>query len=78
MSDFIRIFESYYLFEVDIRKAKLSSRGIESFVKNDLLNNVALMPTNQFYILYVDAKDVEKALEIIAEDDTPDEQTEID
>lgn len=69
MSEFIRVFESYHLFEVEIIKAKLNSRGIESFVKNDFTNNITLMPINQFYILYVKAEDVEKAYKIIEEDD---------
>ncbi len=66
---FIRIFESYYLFEVEIRKGKLAAAGLESYIKNDLINNVALMPVNQFFILFVDEKDAEAALEIIADED---------
>ncbi|GEM_PF-3577475 len=56
MIEFIRIFESYYLYEVEIMKTKLASRGIESYIKNEFINNVALMPVNQFYILYVKSK----------------------
>ena len=67
MSDFIRIFESYYLFEVEIMKSKLASRGIESFIKNEFINNVALMPVNQFYILYVNEIDAENSEKIIQE-----------
>lgn len=73
MADFIRVFESYYLYEVEIIHSKLASRGIESYVKNNFTNNVTLMPVNQFYILYVNDKDAEAALAIIQEDDSLDE-----
>lgn len=65
MINFTRIFESYYLYEVEIRKARLASEGIESYIKNEFINNVALMPVNQFYILYVNAEDAVAASEII-------------
>lgn len=65
--EFIRIFESYYLFEVEIMKSKLASRGIESYIKNNFINNVVLMPVNQFYILYVNQKDAEEALTVVNE-----------
>ncbi len=69
MLEFVRIFESYYLYEVEIMKTKLASRGIESYVKNEFINNVALMPVNQFYILYVKSEDSETAEKIIKEVD---------
>ena len=65
MINFTRIFESYYLYEVEIRKARLASEGIESYIKNEFINNVALMPVNQFYILYVNTEDAAAASEII-------------
>lgn len=65
MIQFTRIFESYFLYEVEIRKAKLASEGIESYIKNEFINNVALMPVNQFYILYVNAEDAAAAAEIL-------------
>ena len=67
--EFIRVFESYYLYEVEIMKTKLASRGIESYLKNEFINNVALMPVNQFYILYVKQEDAENATVIINEND---------
>lgn len=69
MLEFVRIFESYYLYEVEIMKTKLASRGIESYIKNEFINNVALMPVNQFYILYVKSEDSETAEKIIKEVD---------
>jgi len=69
MLEFVRIFESYYLYEVEIMKTKLASRGIESYVKNEFINNVALMPVNQFYILYVKSEDSETAEKVIKEVD---------
>lgn len=76
MPNFIRIFESYYLFEVEIMKSKLASRGIESYIKNEFTNNVALMPVNQFYILYVTEEDAESATEIVNEEISEDEEIE--
>lgn len=69
MLEFVPIFESYYLYEVEIMKTKLASRGIESYVKNEFINNVALMPVNQFYILYVKSEDSETAEKVIKEVD---------
>ena len=69
MADFIRVFESYYLYEVEIMHAKLASRGIQSFLKNNFTNNVTLMPVNQFYILFVEEKDAQAATEVIQEVD---------
>lgn len=69
MLEFVRIFESYYLYEVEIMKTKLASRGIESYIKNEFINNVALMPVNQFYILYVKSEDSETAEKVIKEVD---------
>ncbi len=70
MEDFVRIFESYYLFEVEIRRAKLADSGIDSYIKNEFINNVALMPVNQFYILYVTKENAKVATEILSEDES--------
>ncbi|WP_367997944.1 hypothetical protein [Riemerella columbina] len=40
----IRIYESSYLYEIEIIKTKLASEGIESYIQNEYVNNVAVMP----------------------------------
>lgn len=57
--------QSTILIELEILKSKLASEGIHSYLKNEFVNNVAVMPINQDYFLLVDEKDLEKALEII-------------
>lgn len=61
------ILKSIYLFEVQIAQTKLESRGIPSYIKNEFVNNVAVMPVAENYILVVNEKDVEKALVILQE-----------
>ncbi|MDY3318466.1 DUF2007 domain-containing protein [Riemerella anatipestifer] len=61
----IKIFESGFLYEVEIMKSKLSSEGIESYIKNEYVNNVAVMPVNQNYILVVDESMADRAREIL-------------
>lgn len=39
----VKIFESGFLYEVEIMKSKLSSEGIESYIKNEYVNNVAVI-----------------------------------
>jgi small-conductance mechanosensitive channel len=46
-------------------KAKLASEGINSYLKNEYVNNVVVMPINQDYFLLVSDEDFEKAKEII-------------
>lgn len=65
MAEFVRVFESYFLYEVEIIKSKLAANEIDGYIKNSLINNVVLMPINQFYILYVNEKDAEMAYRII-------------
>lgn len=65
MVEFVRVYESYYLYQVEIVKSKLASENIESYIKNEFLNNIVLMPVNQFYILYVNKNDAKRAFEII-------------
>lgn len=59
------IAQSTILIELEILKSKLASEGIQSYLKNEYVNNVAVMPINQDYFLLVDEKDFEKATKII-------------
>ncbi|MDY3363299.1 DUF2007 domain-containing protein [Riemerella anatipestifer] len=61
----VKIFESGFLYEVEIMKSKLLSEGIESYIKNEYVNNVAVMPVNQNYILVVDESLADQAKEIL-------------
>ncbi|ADQ81496.1 DUF2007 domain-containing protein [Riemerella anatipestifer] len=61
----VKIFESGFLYEVEIMKSKLLSEGIESYIKNEYVNNVAVMPVNQNYILMVDESNADQAREIL-------------
>lgn len=67
MGEFIRIYQSNILFQVEIVKGKLAANGIESFVKNEFVNNLSVMPINQDYILYVVEEDAAEADRIINE-----------
>lgn len=59
------IAQSTILIELEILKAKLASEGIDSYLKNEFVNNVVVMPINQDYFLLVDEKDYERALAVI-------------
>lgn len=61
------IAQSTILFELEILKAKLESEGIQSFIKNEFVNNVVVMPINQDYFLLVNEADYERALTILNE-----------
>lgn len=61
------IYQSNILFQVEIVKGKLAANGIESFVKNEFVNNLSVMPINQDYILYVAEEDAAEADRIINE-----------
>ncbi|AQW95589.1 hypothetical protein CMT56_05505 [Elizabethkingia anophelis] len=67
MGEFIRIYQSNILFQVEIVKGKLAANGIESFVKNEFVNNFSVMPINQDYILYVAEENAAEAERIINE-----------
>ncbi|OPB90687.1 putative signal transducing protein [Elizabethkingia miricola] len=67
MGEFIRVYQSNILFQVEIVKGKLAANGIESFVKNEFVNNLSVMPINQDYILYVTEEDAAEAERIINE-----------
>ena len=53
--------QSTILVELEILKAKLASEGINSYLKNEYVNNVVVMPINQDYFLLVSDEDFEKA-----------------
>lgn len=65
MKEFSVIFESTFLYEVEIIKSKLLSEGIECSINNEFVNNVAVMPMSNFYQLIVKTEDLEQAKEII-------------
>jgi len=69
MGEFIRIYQSNILFQVEIMKGKLAANGIESYVKNEFVNNLSVMPVNQDYILYVAEENAAEAERIISETD---------
>ncbi|AQX10611.1 putative signal transducing protein [Elizabethkingia occulta] len=69
MGEFIRIYQSNILFQVEIMKGKLAANGIESYVKNEFVNNLSVMPVNQDYILYVAEENAVEAERIISETD---------
>lgn len=59
------IAQSSILVEIEILKAKLASEGIQSFIQNEFVNNVVVMPINQDYFLLVNDNDYENAAEIL-------------
>ncbi|MCT3761452.1 putative signal transducing protein [Elizabethkingia anophelis] len=67
MGEFIRVYQSNILFQVEIVKGKLAANDIESFVKNEFVNNFSVMPINQDYILYVAEENAAEAERIINE-----------
>lgn len=70
MSELVSVLQSSYLYEVELAKSKLSSRDIPSYIKNEFVNNVAVFPISQNYVLVVSERDKEAAQKILAEDDT--------
>ncbi|WP_304342715.1 DUF2007 domain-containing protein [Chryseobacterium koreense] len=73
MSELVILLQSSYLYEIEIAKSKLASRDIPSYVKNEFVNNVAVFPMSQNYVLVVSENDLEEAKKILEEDDTLDE-----
>lgn len=61
------LLKTLYLYEVQIAQTKLESRGIPSYIRNEFVNNVAVMPVAENYILVVNELDYEKALAILQE-----------
>ena len=69
MSELINIFQSSYLYEIELAKTKLASREIPSYIKNEFVNNIAVFPISQNYYLQVNERDFEVAEKILQEND---------
>ena len=69
MSELINIFQSSYLYEIELAKTKLASREIPSYIKNEFVNNIAVFPISQNYYLQVNKRDFEVAEKILQEND---------
>lgn len=67
MSDLVPVFQSSYLYEIELAKTKLASRDIPSYIKNEYVNNVAVFPISQNYYLLVSELDLSKAENILKE-----------
>ena len=69
MSELVPIFQSSYLYEIEVAKTKLASREIPSYIKNEYVNNIAVFPISQNYYLLVSERDFENAEKILQEND---------
>ena len=69
MSELVTIFQSSYLYEIEVAKTKLASREIPSYIKNEYVNNIAVFPISQNYYLLVSERDFENAEKILEEND---------
>ena len=69
MSELVAIFQSSYLYEIELAKSKLASRDIPSYTKNEYVNNIAVFPISQNYFLLVNENDFVRAEKILAEED---------
>jgi hypothetical protein len=67
MSELVPIFQSSYLYEIELAKTKLASREIPSYIKNEFVNNIAVFPISQNYYLMVSERDFETAEKILQE-----------
>lgn len=67
MSELKIVYQSAFLYQVELAKSKLASRGIPSYIKNEFVNHVVVMPIAQNYLLLVNGKDWENALKILEE-----------
>ncbi|MDO5615700.1 MAG: DUF2007 domain-containing protein [Cruoricaptor ignavus] len=63
------LLKTLFLYEVQIAQTRLEAKGIPTFIKNEFVNNVAVMPVAENYILVVDEKYYDEALEILSEDE---------
>ena len=67
MSALVPVFQSSYLYEIELAKSKLASRDIPSHIKNEYVNNIAVFPISQNYFLLVNERDFEVAVQILQE-----------
>lgn len=69
MSELVSIFQSSYLYEIEVAKTKLASREIPSYIKNEYVNNITVFPMSQNYYLLVSERDFDAAEKVLQEDD---------
>ena len=74
MSALLPVFQSSYLYEIELAKTKLASRDIPSYIKNEYVNNIAVFPISQNYFLLVNERDLEQALKILQENNEVSEE----
>ena len=74
MSALVPVFQSSYLYEIELAKTKLASRDIPSYIKNEYVNNIAVFPISQNYFLLVNERDFEVAVEILQENNEVSEE----
>ena len=67
MSELVTVFQSSYLYEIEIAKTKLESQEIPSYIKNEYVNNIAVFPISQNYYLLVSEIDFDAAKRILQE-----------
>ena len=69
MSELVAIFQSSYLYEIEVARTKLASREIPSYIKNEYVNNIAVFPMSQNYYLLVSERDFAAAEKVLQEND---------
>ena len=69
MSELVAIFQSSYLYEIEVARTKLASREIPSYIKNEYVNNIAVFPISQNYYLLVSERDFAAAEKVLQEND---------
>ena len=74
MSELVPVFQSSYLYEIELAKTKLASRDIPSYIKNEYVNNIAVFPISQNYFLLVNQRDLEVAQQILQENNEVEEE----
>ena len=74
MSALVPVFQSSYLYEIELAKTKLASRDIPSYIKNEYVNNIAVFPISQNYFLLVNQRDLEVAQQILQENNEVEEE----
>ena len=65
------LMKAIHLHEVQIAQGKLESRGIPSYINNEYINNIAVMPVGENYKLIVNEKDYDEAIKILSEAEGP-------
>ena len=65
MAALIPVFQSSYLYLVELAKSKLEFHEIPAYIKNEFVNNVAVFPISQNYFLLVNSNNAVRAAEIL-------------